>query len=165
MAILRPAFLCLMLAWALLAPHAAQALGVNDKASLPDASLVDGQMLRAADLQGKVVLVAFWATWCPVCVREMPDLEKLHQTYAARGFAIVAVSLDDSVKEVKDYLRTAGLSFPVTMASDAWRGSFGAIRGTPTLFLIDRHGTVRGKYVGRLTGRQYAEIRALAEAP
>lgn len=161
---LRRAFLLLTLACTLPASPAL-ALGVNDKAALPDTTLVDGRLLKSADLKGKVVLVAFWATWCPVCVRELPELGQLRNTYAARGFEVVAVSVDDSEKEVKTYLRTAGLAFPVTMANDAWRAAFGAIRGTPTLFLLDRQGTVRGKYVGRLTGRQYAEIRALAEAP
>lgn len=145
----------------IVAPPGVLALGVNEAAPMPDARLMDGRLLQASELKGKVVLVAFWATWCPVCMRELPDLQKLYQ---AGNIEIVAVSLDETEKEVRDYLRSAGLSFPVTMANEAWRRSFGEIRGTPTMFLIDRKGVVRGKFIGRLTARQNAEIRALAAA-
>lgn len=125
-------------------------LKVGQSAPRLDAELVDGRILRARQLDGKVVLQYFWATWCPICRSDLPHLQKLYEGYKPRGFEIVAQSLDDDQSAVFDFWRRMGYTFPVAMRSDETRAGFGPIKGTPTLFLIDRGGTLRLKYLGTL---------------
>src|SRR5215510_4053262 len=75
--------------------------------SLPGFSLENdgGRAVRLADLRGKVVVVNFWATWCPPCIEEMPSLDRFARTYAPRGVEVVAISVDDDEKLYKDFLQ------------------------------------------------------------
>lgn len=159
------ASLCLSLP-AVLALFAAVAhagdLQVGRTAPRLDTELADGRMLPARQLEGKVVLQYFWATWCPICRDYLPQLQKLYKTYQPRGLEIVAQSLDDDQSVVVEFWRKGGYTFPVAMRSDETRAGFGPITGTPTLFLIDRSGTVRLKRLGTLPdGALEAQIKAL----
>jgi thiol-disulfide isomerase/thioredoxin len=97
-----------------------------------------GQTL--ADLRGKVVLVNFWATWCPYCRHEMPAMEAFYRENRARGFEIVAYSLDKTQAEADDYLREAGYSFPGAAHVSRFRRLSAGSIGTPVL----RHRPRRG---------------------
>ncbi len=127
-----------------------------------DTELTDGRILFSRQLEGKVVLQYFWATWCPICRGELPQLQKLYEAYQPRGLEIIAQSLDDDPSAVLEFWRKGGYTFPVAMRSDETRAGFGPIKGTPTLFLIDRRGTVRLRRVGTLPdGALEAQIKAL----
>ena len=127
-----------------------------------DTKLADGRILPARQLEGKVVLQYFWATWCPICRGELPQLQKLYEAYQPRGLEIIAQSLDDDPSAVLKFWRKGGYTFPVAMRSDETRDGFGPIKGTPTLFLIDRSGMVRLKRLGTLPdGALEAQINAL----
>lgn len=127
-----------------------------------DTELADGRILPAGQLEGKVVLQYFWATWCPICRGDLPQLQKLYEAYQPRGLEIIAQSLDDDQSVVVEFWRKRGYTFPVAMRSDETRAGFGPIKGTPTLFLIDRSGTVRLKRLGTLPdGVLEAQINAL----
>src|SRR5258706_2551734 len=69
-----------------------------------------GRPIRLADLRGKVVVVNFWATWCPPCIEEMPSLDRFARTYASRGVEVVAISVDEDAKAYRDFLQTRSLS-------------------------------------------------------
>lgn len=122
-----------------------------------DAVLIDGKVLAARQTEGKVVVQLFWATWCHICVGDLPDFQKLHDTYKSRGLHIVAVSIDRDPVEVSEFWREYGYTFPAAMRSDDMRRAYGRIVGTPTLFLIDRAGIVRIKHLGHMS---YDEIEA-----
>lgn len=122
-----------------------------------DTTLIDGKVLTRSQTEGKVVVQLFWATWCHICVGDLPDFQKLHETYKSRGLAIVAVSLDRDAGEVREFWREYGYTFPVAMRSDGMRRAYGRLVGTPTLFLIDRRGIVRLKHLGHMS---YDEIEA-----
>jgi cytochrome c biogenesis protein CcmG, thiol:disulfide interchange protein DsbE len=142
----------------------ADGLQVGDRAPRVDTELASGKVLGAGHLEGKVVLQYFWATWCPICQGHLPRLEALYRAYQPRGFEIIAQSLDDGPSIVIDYWRDRGYTFPVTMRSDEIRAAYGPIRGTPTLFLIDRKGMVRLKRLGAMPdGTLEDEIKALLE--
>jgi len=127
-----------------------------------DTELADGRILPARQLEGKVVLQYFWATWCPICRGELPQLQKLYEAYQPRGLEIVAQSLDDDQTSVMEFWRKGGYTFPVAMRSEETRTGFGAIKGTPTLILIDRRGMVRLRRLGALPdGALEAQIKAL----
>jgi thiol-disulfide isomerase/thioredoxin len=86
----------------------------------PDVATLPGQ--RLSDLHGKVVLVNFWATWCPYCRHEMPAMQAFYQENQAKGFEIVAYSLDKTQTEVDAFMRAEGYSFPAPLATKKRRG-------------------------------------------
>jgi peroxiredoxin len=110
---------------------------------------LEGGRLGLADFRGRVVLLNFWATWCPPCVTELPAMERLHQRHLARGFTVLAVSLDTlGAPAVAAFVRERGLTFPVGLdpASDVAR-AYG-VRALPTTALLDRQGRALGVAVG-----------------
>jgi cytochrome c biogenesis protein CcmG, thiol:disulfide interchange protein DsbE len=139
----------------LLAAAMAQA-AVGDTAKL-DGPLMNGKNFSLEAEHGKVVLVVLWATWCPVCRRELPKLQEFFDKNAAKGFDVVAVSIDDAPKEVSEFLAKNKYSFPV-----GWRNRFkdnlGPVRGTPTIYLIDRNGKIRARSEGALDDSQWWAI-------
>lgn len=121
---------------------------IGDRA-LVEGSLVNGKKFTIEAQHGKVVLVVLWAAWCPVCNRELPKLEKFYRENAAKGFEIVALSVDDTPLKVRQYLAGHPFSFPV-----GWRNNFkdnlGPVNGTPTWVLVDRQGVMRSRTEGAL---------------
>ena len=117
-----------------------------------------GKPITPSDLRGKVVLVNFWATTCAVCAHELPEMVATYQTYAARGFEIIAVAMPyDRPDWVVDYARRRQLPFTVALDFDGTiNRAFGGIDATPTAFLIDK----RGRIVRRTVGQpDFAELR------
>lgn len=134
----------------------------EDNRPLPPfaATQLNGQPLDMHALRGKVVLVNFWATWCPYCRHEMPAMQKFYLDYRQRGFEIVALSIDDDPAKVIAFMREEGYAFPVAM-SDASRDSvFGKVTTVPTSFLIDKQGRIRKRISGQV---YYARLEDLVE--
>ncbi len=112
-------------------------------------SAMDDSTVSLASYKGSVLLVNYWATWCPPCVAEMPDLNRLHNELSGKGFAVVGFSMDSgSSKSVKKLAETLGISYPVVMGGDKVSKEFGEIIGIPVTFLVDRQGTVVKRYDG-----------------
>ncbi|MBS3965611.1 MAG: TlpA family protein disulfide reductase [Methylomonas sp.] len=111
---------------------------------------IKGEQLSLADLRGKPVLVTFWATDCPGCIREIPHLIALQQEFAPSGLAIVAIAMDyDPPNRVVAMAEQKQLPYYVTLDPDASHArAFGNIRLTPTTFLIDRAGHIVWRTVG-----------------
>jgi peroxiredoxin len=110
---------------------------------------VDGKPVSLSDFKGKVVLLNFWATWCPPCAREMPSMEKLYQAYSAKGFAIVGVSVDvGASRSVKEFAQKLKVTFPILHDRDSIVSRHYSVPGVPTSYLIDR----RGRIVYRVLG-------------
>ncbi len=117
----------------------------------PDFTLktLDGRSVSLKDYRGKVVLVNFWATWCPPCREEMPLFEEVYEKYREKGFEVLAVSTDSSKEAVTDFVKKYKLKFTV-LFDDANVANIYGIQGLPTSFLIDREGKIvkvrLGKY-------------------
>jgi cytochrome c biogenesis protein CcmG, thiol:disulfide interchange protein DsbE len=130
--------------------------GVGDPAKV-DGSLLSGRSFSMEAEHGKVVLVVLWATWCPICRRELPKLEKFYAENAAKGFDIVALSVDETQQKVRDYTSKNQFSFAI-----GWRNQFkdnlGRVDGTPTMVLVDRQGIVRARTEGALDDAQWWAI-------
>ena len=103
-----------------------------------------------ADLRGKVVLVNFWATWCPYCRHEMPAMQEFYRDYQGRGFEIVAFSIDDSPDVVRGFMAKEGYTFAAPLDDGAAGRAFGGVSRLPTSFIIDRHGVIRHKISGQV---------------
>ncbi len=111
---------------------------------------LDGRAGSLDALRGRVVLVNFWATWCPYCRHEMPAMEAFYRDHRARGFEILALSVDDDPDTVAAFMREKGYSFPVVMAGPELRQAFGKVTRLPTSFIIDRDGRIRHKVSGQV---------------
>jgi cytochrome c biogenesis protein CcmG, thiol:disulfide interchange protein DsbE len=119
----------------------------------PELSLTDleGKPVSLQDLQGTVVLVNNWATWCPPCKAEMPTLQAYFEEHRKKGFTIVAIDAGDPVAEIVEFVQEYGLTFPVW--PDASMKSIAAFRnpGLPSSYVIDRGGTVRLAWAGAVS--------------
>jgi len=105
-----------------------------------DTRLLDGKTLPAQALKGKVVLVVYWATWCPPCQRELPELQALYEKHRGKGFEILALSIDADKFTVEEFWKDHDYHFPVAMIVPAHTRALGKVKATPTLHLIDRQG-------------------------
>lgn len=101
---------------------------------------LDGEEVKLSDYKGKVVLVNFWASWCPPCKEEMPIFEKVYQKYNDKNFVILAVNMDTSERALKEFLEKNRYSFPIVRI----KGEAGLnIPGLPTSYLVDKDGSVK----------------------
>lgn len=107
------------------------------------------QPLRLSDFKGKIVLLNFWATWCPPCKEEMPSMERLYRRYKDRGFTILAVSIDTGgAAPVAAFVKKFGLTFPVGLDPKLAIANEYRVRGLPSTFLIDKTGNIAAVAVG-----------------
>lgn len=122
---------------------------VFEKAPEFTLSDLDGRAVHSSEFAGQVLLLNFWATWCPPCQAEIPALEALHREYESRGFRVLGISLDESgPDEVKAFVRRFGMTYPVLMGNDEIVEAYGGIRGIPTTFLVARDGRIAKKFIG-----------------
>ena len=119
---------------------------------LPDFTVEDlhGHKISSADLQGEVVLIDFWATWCQPCKKEMPGYQKLLDSNAAQGFVVIGFKFDTmkDTEEPTKFAKKIGVKYPLAIATDDLKQKFGGVEGLPTTFLYDRQGVLRQKVVG-----------------
>lgn len=129
----------------------AKPTAVGEYKRVPDFTLpdLDGKQVSLADYRGKVVLLNFWAVWCPPCRLEMPTMEEAYRTYKDQGFQVVAVSVDTGpASAIRDFLHEYGLSFHVLRdpKMEILR-SFDSF-SLPTSIVIDRQGFIRARELG-----------------
>jgi cytochrome c biogenesis protein CcmG, thiol:disulfide interchange protein DsbE len=120
----------------------------------PEFSLqgLDGEAVSLQSLRGKVVLVNFWATWCPPCKAEMPDLDALQREYGEdKDFVVLGVNVEEDAEAVKSFAEQHRLSFPIVLDRDGsvTTKQFG-VRPLPTTFIIDREGFIRDAWNGQI---------------
>jgi len=118
----------------------------------PDFSLktLEGKTVRLSELRGKkVVLINFWATWCPPCRLEMPTMQQIYSEYKSKGFEILAVNIErDANEEIQDFVKELRLTFPVLLDPDMKVTRKYRLIGLPVSMLIDRQGIIRSKDIG-----------------
>jgi len=126
----------------------------------PDFALqtLDGETIRLSDYHGQVVLINTWATWCPPCRDEMPDLEAYYRRRQADGFVVLAVNSQESPDTVAVFLEEHDFTFPVLLDPDGVVTRDYRVYGLPTSFFIGRDGVVRGVWSGRLSPNRLKEL-------
>lgn len=120
---------------------------MQERAPALTVTISDGRDFDLDAMRGKVVLVAFWATWCGPCLEEMPVLEKYCREHKADGFEVIALSVDKPGNRAKAFKVLAKLSFPGAMVIDASRNGFGTPEAVPVSYLVDAEGVVRDKFI------------------
>jgi peroxiredoxin len=104
--------------------------------------------IRLFDYRGQVVLINFWATWCPPCLEEMPAMERLYRQHRDGGFALVAVSVDADSKVVAPFVTARKFSFPVALDPTMTMASAYGVRALPSSFIVARDGTLAALAIG-----------------
>ena len=124
---------------------------------------LDGRPVSTAALRGKVVIVNFWATWCPPCREEIPDLIALQEKYKDT-LQVIGVSQDSgNVEDVRQFAKQHGMNYPTVMSSAEIEGLFPGIYALPTSFVVDREGRIAQKHIGLLNASlTELETQALA---
>lgn len=107
---------------------------------------INGNTTSREQLDGKVAIVNFWATWCGPCRKEVPQLQKMKDLWGDRGFEVVGIAVRDTKPSVKEYRKEEGVTYPMGLLTERIRSKFereiGPIRGVPTTVIADRDGTI-----------------------
>ncbi|MEJ2466273.1 MAG: TlpA disulfide reductase family protein [Candidatus Thiodiazotropha sp.] len=104
---------------------------------------IDGRRYDTKEFQDKVVLLNFWATWCPPCVEELPSLNRLQQRYADRALRIVSIDFRETPEQMASFLQRTPVEFPVLMDGDGQVALNWQVFSFPSSFIIDRQGHIR----------------------
>jgi peroxiredoxin len=125
---------------------------------------MNGANVRLADYKGKVILVNFWATWCPPCKAEIPGFIALQDQYKDQGLVILGISGDDDPETLRAFASEWKINYPMIVGRDEHEllDAYGPIYGYPISVIVGRDGAVCGKHIGPATKEQFErEIKAL----
>lgn len=116
---------------------------------LPD---MDGKDRALSEFHGKWVLVNFWATWCPPCIEEMPELERFHKAHKDSDAVVVGVNMEDiELAELKEFVENMFISYPILLAPPDGTTVLGRIPALPTSLLISPQGKLIDRHIGSVT--------------
>ncbi|WP_457675049.1 TlpA family protein disulfide reductase [Thiolapillus sp.] len=125
-------------------------------ADRPDFSYrdINGKVHRLSDYRGKWVLVNYWATWCPPCLEELPELEVFHDSHKDKDAVVLGLNMEDlGADRLRAFVEEQFLSYPILMAGSRPREVLGAVPGLPTSFLVSPEGEVVARQVGPVDGK------------
>ena len=115
-----------------------------------EVTLPDGRTVTSESLKGRVVLVNFWATWCPYCRKEKPVIDDFWQDTRDRGFEVVSISVDDTPEKIAAWMRDKGYTFMAAPTNASVAAAFGNVTSVPTSFIVDADGRIRHKIDGQV---------------
>lgn len=122
---------------------------VSQQAPDFDLDVVQGGRFSLEENRGNVVVMGFWATWCPPCRRKIPHFEYLHNKYSQRGLAVVGVSVDIiSPGDMSDFIDQQGISYPIVMGDRELQEKYGGVSSVPTTFIVDKDGMIVEVFIG-----------------
>jgi peroxiredoxin len=144
-------------------PHYRAAIGalnaMDGKRARLDFELKDrtGKTWRLSNLRGHVVIVNFWATWCPPCRKEIPDLENLYRRFAGQGLVVLGIS-DEEAPKIDNFLKIHPIAYPVLLDSDRAVNRSFSIHGIPKSFVYDRSGKLQAQAMDMRTQGQFLDM-------
>jgi peroxiredoxin len=135
----------------------------DQKRQSADFTLTDlqGKTWTLKDMKGKVVLVNFWATWCPPCRKEIPDLDSLYASFHKQGFVVLGIS-DEEAGKVAPFVKEHNVSYPILLDAGRRVNELFAVQGIPKSFLYDRQGKIVATAIDMRTRQQFLEMLAKA---
>ena len=125
-----------------------------------------GGTVELASHKGKVVLLDFWATWCPPCRAAIPHLVELQQTFGPQGFQALGLNLDDNPDDLTGFLARSPVNYPILRADEKVRASYGGVSAIPQVFLVDRKGRIRERFQGytpEIAEKMKASVQTLVQ--
>jgi len=141
--------------------------GTARAASVPAPSFsgktIDGKPFSSSALKGKGYIVNFFATWCPPCRAEIPDMVEVQKKYEKQGFTFVGIAVNETEPKVQSFIKSNGINYPVLMGTQELVQTFngykvGGISGIPTSFVVDSSGQLIGVIVGPRSLEQFEQI-------
>lgn len=146
----------------LAAPLSAGELKVGTKAPAWKLNGLDDKAVQSSDFKGKVVVFNFWATWCPPCVREIPDFVEVQKEFKDKGVVFVGVSVDkprskdkkdveENKKKVKAFVEKMKINYPIVWGDKKVDKDYGGITGIPQTYVIDKKGVIRASHLGMIS--------------
>ena len=142
----------------LLTVPSSAALGQTQKAPALEFKDLRGHAHRLSDYKGKVVLLNFWATWCPPCRAEMPDLVKMQREDRNRGLQVIGITYPpETVRGVRRFTRRLKVNYPVALGTKETKGLFDRSETLPVTIIIDRDGNIRDRIEGILLPEEFEQ--------
>lgn len=121
----------------------------NQMAPFKKLSLTDDTMLDSSQLTGKVLLVCFFATWCPPCIHEIPSLVALQNSFKSQGFSVIAFSMEKKNQTgLKNLVAKYRINYPVILADSAVLKNFEGVTGIPVSYLVNQRGEIVKRFLG-----------------
>ena len=126
----------------------------------PDFTLIDleGNRVTLSDFRGKVVFINFWATWCPPCRAEMPEIEAVYQEYKNQDVVVIGVDIRENESEVRQCVEEDDFSWIFVLDTTGAVSASYAITAIPTSFFLDEEGVIQSAQIGPMTGRVMEEL-------
>ncbi len=122
---------------------------------------LSGQKVSLEDFKGKKVFLNFWATWCPPCVAEMPDIQKLYEETKDKDIVFLGVNIGEGRETASTFTRKNGINFPILLDDTTAISLKYNVRSIPTTFIIDEKGNITSSYIGLMTEAQMREALGL----
>ena len=119
---------------------------------------VDGQYIFLSDLQGRPVLINFWASWCGPCIYEMPYLQQVYEEWSGQGLVVLAINKGESLSTVSDFVQSGNFSFPVLLDINQYVALEYNAWNIPTTFFIDKDGVIQAIKIGAFLSKTEIEM-------
>lgn len=127
-------------------------------------SAIKGGPMSLTDLAGKPVMINFWATWCAACLKEMPELERIHNLYRDRGLSVILINLQETAEVAKRHIEDHGYTMTSLLDEKGQTAEKFQVFGLPTTFFVDKSGMIRKTHMGELTREIITEGLTAIEA-
>lgn len=120
---------------------------------------IDGVERKLSEFRGKWVVLNFWATWCPPCLKEIPELVEFHENHHTKNAVVVGIDFEDiAIDELREFTESYFMNYPILLMKPNARTPFGVISGLPTTFLISPQGQLVAKQSGPVTGKMIEDF-------
>ncbi len=119
---------------------------------------LEGKEIKLSDYRGKIVILDFWATWCPPCRKGIPDLISLQEEFK-KDLVVIGISLDQqkTIKDLKPFIENYKINYPVVLGDEKVVNDYGGISAIPTSFIIDQKGNIVDSHVGLVPKTVYSD--------
>jgi len=125
-----------------------EGLGAKKAPDFKVKDILTSKTIKLSDYRGKVVIIDFWASWCPPCRMEIPSFVRLQKEYRKKGLVIIGLALDGSEAPARSFAKEQGINYPVGMGNSRLAAKYGGVRSIPTTFVLNQKGEIVKRFIG-----------------